>query len=183
MKLINTLISSGIIKKEDTDLYEYSLTILVSYIFFSLLVFLGNLFTRNFITTFLFLIIFFSFRKYSGGLHLESKKVCLYFSVFLTLLIPSLAEFLHFPAPLVLGIQLVISFLISLFPIIETPQKYVSTAEKKVYKQKASLILLLIFLANICFTYFKISEFSMVILFTLLVSLLSILLGFIKYRK
>lgn len=182
MKLIDILITSKIIKKEDTDLYEYSLTILISYIFFSLLVFLGNLFTKNFITTLLFLIVFFSFRKYSGGLHLESRKICLLFSVFLTILVPYLAESFHLTSPLILVLQLVISFLLSLFPIIETPQKSVSTIEKKVYKQNSLLILLFIFLMSIVFTYFKMIKYSIVILFTLLVSLISVLLGFIKYK-
>lgn len=183
MNLINTLVSLGIVKKEDTDLYEYSLAILINYIFFSLLVFLGNLFTRNFITTFLFLVIFFSLRKYSGGLHLESKKICLLFSVFLTLFIPYVAKFYFLTTPTILGLQLVFSLLISLFPIIDTPQKYISTIEKKMYKQKSLLILLIISIINIICLYLNLFEYSMVILFTSFLSLFSILSGFLKYKR
>lgn len=183
MKLVSNLISLEIVKKEDTDLYEYSIILLRNYIFFSLLVILFNLFTRNFITTSLFLLIFFSLRKFSGGFHLESKTICLLFSVFLTLFIPYLAKLLYLTDFWLLGTQLVISIIIGMFPIIETPQKYISSIEKKTYKRKVLLVLFFIFLLNIVFTLFKMLEYSMIVLLTLLLSLLSVVFGFLKYKR
>ena len=130
----------------------------------------------------MFLFIFFLLRKYTGGLHLKSKINCLLFSVFLTLFIPYFAKLLHLIAPIILGGQFVISLLIALFPIIETPQKFVSTQEKKIYKRKSLLILFFVFLLNITLVFFKMIEYSTVILLTLLLSLFSVLLGFIKYN-
>ena len=88
MNLIDKLITRGIIRKEDTDLYEYSINILKSYIFFTIIIILANLFTKNFKSTILFLIIFFSLRKYCGGFHFDHKLTCFLFSVVLTILIP-----------------------------------------------------------------------------------------------
>lgn len=182
MKLVNKLISSGIIRKEDTDLYEYAINILKNYILFFLIVLFGNLLTKNYMTTFLFLFVFFALRRYIGGLHLESKKICLFFSLFLTFFIPYLAESLRFTNLTILYSQLIVSFIISIFPIIETPQKHISTIEKKVYKQRSFFILFIIYLLNITLIFLEMIEYSTVILLTLLVSLLSTLLGFIKYN-
>lgn len=182
MKLVNKLIALKVIKKEDTDLYEYSISILKNYILFFIIVFLVNLFTENYITTFIFLFIFFLLRKYTGGLHMESSTNCLIFSILLTLIIPYIAELLKLTVPIILGSQLVISLLIALFPIIETPQKYVSSQEKKIYKKKSMYILFSFYLLNIIFIPLNLTKYSVVVVFTLLISLISILLGFVKYK-
>ena len=125
MKIVNKLISLQIINKEDTDLYEYSISILINYIFFSLLILIGNLFTKNYCATFIFLFTFSLLRKYTGGLHLNRRITCLLLSVVLTLFVPYIANLFQFNSNFILISYLIISSIISILPIIEAPQKQI----------------------------------------------------------
>lgn len=183
MNLIDKLITRGIIKKEDTDLYEYSINILKSYIFFTIIIILANLFTKNFKSTILFLIIFFSLRKYCGGFHFDHKLTCFLFSVVLTILIPIISNYLFMSSLNIIFLQLVISILLICFPIIEIPQKKLIDTEKKHYKLVSIKILFTLFIVNICCLYFKFYKISIIFLISIILSFFSVLFGYFKYMR
>lgn len=136
MGLIDKLISLQIIKKENQDLYEYSLKILKGYIFFLIILILINIYTKNYLLTIVYLICFFSLRRYTGGFHLERKFKCLLFSIFLSVMIPFISEYIFLDKDLLIYVQFIVSLIIVFFPIIDSPQKYVSKLEKKYYKKE-----------------------------------------------
>lgn len=181
MILINKLVNKGIINEEDKDLYKYSFNILKGYIFFAIIVILGNLFTKNFKETSLFLLVFFSLRRHCGGFHFDNKITCMIFSIILTLLIPIIINHIFLTHLQIILLQLLISMILMIFPIIEIPQKSLTTIEKIQYKiTSIKFLLLLLFVNCICFihSFYKISA---VLLFSLLVTFLSVLVGYFKY--
>lgn len=179
MGLIDKLISLQIIKKENQDLYEYSLKILKGYIFFLIILILINIYTRNYLLTIVYLICFFSLRRYTGGFHLERKFKCLLFSIFLSVMIPFISEYIFLGKDLLIYVQFIVSLIIVFFPIIDSPQKYVSELEKKYYKKRVLLVLGLYFFINLLF---DLKKYSIMILFAIITSFFSILFGFIKYK-
>lgn len=183
MNLINKLVTKRIINKEDTDLYEYSFNILKSYIFFAMIVVLGNLFTKNFGTTILFLIIFFSLRKYCGGFHFNHKLTCYAFSIILTLLVPVISNHIFIARLHIILLQLFISVMLIFFPIIEIPQKNLTTDEKKHYKVASIKILIILLIINCICLLFYFYKICIIFLISLLVTFLSVLFGFLKYMR
>ncbi|WP_296877205.1 accessory gene regulator B family protein [Thomasclavelia sp.] len=179
MGLIDKLISLQIIKKENQDLYEYSLKILKGYIFFLIILILINIYTKNYLLTIVYLICFFSLRRYTGGFHLERKFKCLLFSIFLSVMIPFISEYIFLGKDLLIYVQFIVSLIIVFFPIIDSPQKYVSELEKKYYKKRVLLVLGLYFFINLLF---DLKKYSIMILFAIITSFFSILFGFIKYK-
>lgn len=179
MGLIDKLISLQIIKKENQDLYEYSLKILKGYIFFLIILILINIYTKNYLLTIVYLICFFSLRRYTGGFHLERKFKCLLFSIFLSVMIPFISEYIFLDKDLLIYVQFIVSLIIVFFPIIDSPQKYVSELEKKYYKKRVLLVLGLYFFINLLF---DLKKYSIMILFAIITSFFSILFGFIKYK-
>lgn len=182
MKVLAKLIDLNIIDKEDNDLYEYSLNITKGYVIFIFIVLVSNFFTKNYINTAMFLLIFFALRRCCGGLHLESVSSCMVLSVFITLLIPILCMTFHLSDIKVIIIQIVVSLFLLMIPIIETPQKSLSNKEKKTYKIQSIYTIVFCLLVNICFVYMDLEGVSMVVLLTVVTSYVSVLLGYIKYK-
>lgn len=182
MKLIDKFIKLRIIDKKDIDLYEYSIGILKNYIFFSIIILSCNFFTGDFDTTIIFLIIFFSIRKYYGGLHMENSTVCLFLSVLLTLIIPYLSTIIYFHPISIIVMQIIISIFLIALPIIDTPQKTVSESRKKSYKNHSIYLLFFYIFLNILFVCFGFKNISMILLLSIFTSYLSVLLGYLKYK-
>lgn len=183
MKLVDKLVYLQIINKEDTDIYEYSVNILKSYIFFSLIIIVANYFTSNYITTIVFLSLFFSLRRYCGGLHLEKTSTCMIFSIVLTLTVPCLCSFFYIYPIQLIFLQIIFSFLLFLMPIIDTPQKTVTDCSKKKYKKISIYIILFYLFLNIISIYLNLEKISMIILLTIICSYISVFLGYIKYKN
>lgn len=183
MSIIDKFVKLHIINEEDRDIYEYSIDILKTYIYFSVIILVVNYYTSNFITTMMFLSIFFSIRKYIGGVHLDKASNCMAFSILLTLIIPYVSSWFSFTPILLFFLQLVFSLFLIIMPIIDTPKKTVSKNNKRRYKKKSMYIILLCLCASIFFIYIDLINLSMIILFSIIVSYFSVLLGYIKYRN
>lgn len=183
MKLIDKLVDKNIIKRKDTDLYEYSINILRNYIFFSIIIILGNLFTKNYFTTILFLFLFFSLRKYCGGLHFNHKSICLVFSIIVTLTVPILSNHVFIPSLHIVLLQLILTIILILFPVIEIPQKHITYEENKYYKSVSINLLICIFVINCVCLIFNLYKISNIILFSIVLTLFSVFFGYLKYMN
>lgn len=181
MKLITKLVDLQIIDKKDTDLYEYSINILKGYIFFGFVILLFNLYTKEYKETFLFLLLFFSFRRYCGGLHLNNSLACIFFSIILTITIPFLCSNYSFSPIVIICLQIMLSVFLYFFPIVDNPKKSVTNNQKIIYKKYSRLLIISCFIVNILLIYFNRMEISMTILSTVCVTCISVAFGYIKY--
>lgn len=182
MLIINKLIKMGIIKKEDTDIYEYSINILKNYIFFLLIVFICNLITKNMINTILFLSLFFTLRRYCGGIHFNNSLTCIIVSVLFSVLVPLSCRILILHGNTILLFQSICSLFIVICPIVDNPNKVVSKENKKYYKRKSIVYIILYLVLSFILLFFQMKEKSMIILLVLISTLVTSWLGYFKYR-
>lgn len=121
MKLVERFVALNLVEEKDTDLYEYSINILRGYIFFVILVFIGNIFTMNLVETIVFLFLFFNLRRFCGGVHLQNSFFCLILSTLIVLIIPEFSKQLSISYEFGIFLQLLFSIFIYFIPTIETP--------------------------------------------------------------
>ena len=69
------------------------------------------------------------------------------------------------------------------FPIIEIPQKNLTTDEKKHYKVASIKILIILLIINCICLLFYFYKICIIFLISLLVTFLSVLFGFLKYMR
>lgn len=182
MNLINELVEKQIINKEDIDLYEYSLSQTQVYIFFITCVFVVNVFTKEFFATTFFMILFLNLRRYCGGIHLKNQNSCLMLSVCVTCGIPILCKYIYLKYDEIIVIQIIISMIISILPIIDHPNKRLTNNEKKKFKRKAMIQLVYYLLITLLLLLFKQIELGKIVLSAIGVTLISAVVGKIMHQ-
>lgn len=182
MKLLDNLVDLNLIEKKDTDLYEYSISIIKSYFFFCITVIAINIFfTHNYFLTIFYLLLLFNLRRFCGGFHFESKELCYIFSVAITIIIPEYAKKISVSLILLIIIQLLCSILILFLPIIDNPHKFISAERKKKYSLILKKHLVLYFFCTSLLSFFNEIEIVNIIFLTILITLISSILGYFKY--
>lgn len=134
-------------------------------------------------STIIFLLLFFVFRRFCGGLHFEKTSVCLFFSIFLTLFIPFLCSVLPYNPISIIILQLFFSILLVIFPVIDNPNKTVTDGVKKIYKRHSIHLIIICFIINLFLIHFNMHNLSMIFLLAVITSFISISLGYVKYKK
>lgn len=149
----------GILKAEERSLYKYAYRLLLSRILiYSIIVALGII-TGNWLEMFSFLLPFVLLRQYAGGIHLKKFTSCIYASSFLVFVC---GEYLA--TDLTMGISFWIVWFVSIVIIfllspVGTGSKKLSKLEKKVYGNRAKIIL---FIEVILALYFEVLGISMI---------------------
>ena len=155
-KLSSFFAANGIIKQEDTEVYEYSLEILFSTVLNFIAVAVIAVFAQKSLLTLFYLLGFIPLRLIAGGYHADTHFRCFLvligtYSVFLFMVtfIPSL-----FVMPAAITAVIVSVILILVLAPVEDKNKPVSAEDKKKFKLKSriavfvysAVILLLLFL-------------------------------------
>lgn len=76
VKITESLRKKEIIKAEDTDLYEYALYVIFSYVFFLLLALLVGFLLKIPVESLVFYIVFGILRNFAGGVHAKTERTC-----------------------------------------------------------------------------------------------------------
>jgi accessory gene regulator B len=180
--LTNRLISVGIVKAEDFDIYQFGIenTILklihmVSYIVLGLI--LGRL-----PELIIFLAAFIPLREYSGGFHAKTPLRCYIVScitVFTVLLILrfSPTDMMNYSIP----IALVGSFLLFLVIPVEAKDKPLDDSEKIYYKSKGGFLILLALILTLIFKMLELDKVGFILSLAIIYEMIIALAG--KYIK
>lgn len=145
------LIKQQQIDKGDSALYEYGFFILLSNLIFFALTCLTGALVGAFLQSVLFFIAFQFIRRYAGGYHASTELRCQFFStvsivvsILSIKLFQQYEQFLWWTVLMALGTAVIV-----FFSPLDTPAKPLSCNERKVYKKKTILILLV---SDIAFT-------------------------------
>lgn len=175
--ILSSLIKSNVINDEDLNVYEYGLEIFKLYTFTLVMIFIISLLTDTFFETILLFLNFLIIRIYSGGLHLNSKYLCLLFSVFCFVVFPLIFKYyyfnpiLNFPAIMLLG------FIITKYCPIQSKNKVIDDEQCELFKKKNYIALFSIVIELIIFYCLKQYIYSNVVTGSLLMNTINILLG------
>lgn len=140
------LLKSGAISAEETDLYEYAISLVVFTVAPLLLAAIVGAAMGMFLESILLILPFLLIRKFSGGFHLESSLMCFIFStlilIFFLWAIRVLVNW-NGVVPFLIGLFLCLAIL-TIFSPIDSEARRLTESEKKLFKKIA------IVLAYIC---------------------------------
>lgn len=181
-KLVRKLIDISIINNIERELYSYGFFILISQmLYFILTVIFGVLFNIV-LKSIVFYVVFQFIRTNAGGIHASSELKCevaTTLSLFLCLWIVKLCDLYNFKL-VILILMLVATVLIFLLCPLDTPEKPLTIKEKKYFRKK-SWIILLIILTIICLSLcFKINVLIYPCCMSLILESILLFLGKIK---
>lgn len=181
-KIIGILIEKSIINDTEQELYIYGLFMLLSKtLYFILTLILGVLLNIVFESV-VFYVSFQFIRTSAGGIHASSELKCevaTTLSLFLCLGIVKLCDLYNLKL-VVLILTIVAAVLISLLCPLDTPEKPLNSKEKKYFRKK-SWIILLIILTIICLSLcFKINVLIYPCCMSLILESILLFLGRIK---
>lgn len=144
--LANKLLISSSLSKEERELYEYGLFILMSkLIFFVLACFFGLLF-GCLIESAIFYLLFMTIRQFAGGYHASTELKCEIMSTalfFICSAIINLLEIYGFENAIAIA-TIVAALCIFLISPVDTPEKPLSDNEYNYYRKISWIILLII---------------------------------------
>lgn len=145
--LVDKMVESEVIQKEDKDVYLYGLNqgfTIIQNIFITLII--GGLF-GNITATCVFLMVYIPLRSFAGGYHAATPKKCFIYSIILILVI-QLYFFYLFKSMYqwIYPVVLISSFIIYVNSPIQNSNKPLSIEEKSYYKKVVAEILI-----SVCF--------------------------------
>lgn len=153
----------------DYDVYLYGYTAFINYLYYVMITFPIAFILGKVMEVLTFLFFFIPLRRYIGGYHFGSKKLCLIFSVLFSFFIPYLAIWSG-------NINLYIRILIIIIMVnltikikaVDHPNKRISPSEKSIYTKKSLVIEtlyslgILILYNDFTYMYLNIAFFSMI---------------------
>lgn len=186
-KIAQKWISKNIISKEDFELYHYGLFVIITSL--ELMVFtliLGILF-KIIIPSLVFFAVFFTIRRFAGGLHAKTELHCQILT--LLLLFFSIAVIKYFLSnpnidyKYFLILYIVSALLLSLCSPADTPQKPLDFRERIKFKKIIGCLSLAFFLINFILMQFKIDFIYVPIVCAFVLETLLVILGrFFNHR-
>lgn len=139
------LLRKRIIQEEERDIYEYSIEVLFSDIIYFLVAFFTAVFTSTIFETLIFYVGFFSIRKYSGGYHANTYKVCHLLFWINQLLMILIYKIIPINSSYVFSVVLILisAFFILIFAPISNENRPFTDSERKRFSILSKTIVLL----------------------------------------
>lgn len=177
--LLKSLLESNVISLKNLDVYEYGLEISKLYTFVFLIVFICSCIMNTKIETMLFSFNFLIIRAYSGGLHLNNKYLCLFFSIAFLSLFPMIFKYCSFFNSITsLTIFLITLIIIKKCCPIESKNKRVDSFQYKLCKKKSYFALIIIAIEFSLLNLLNCSIYTNIIIGSLFINCMNILLGY-----
>lgn len=152
--IIEWMIKYEVIQKKEEELYAYAVYSFILFFFPFFLAFgVGICFGKP-IHGICIILPFIILRKFSGGYHAENLLKCIITSVFLMFFCMVLSIHINYNWKLAL-ITLISSISLLLFSPVENKNRILSSEEKKLYKKKLVLFLIIIYILIIAFLYYR----------------------------
>lgn len=145
-KLVATLINQETIDEGDRALYEYSLFILLSYIYFLIITVLAGVILHIPLQSLIFFISFSFLRQFAGGYHAKTEGRCLVITSSLavsSMVITNISLFINSNIIIVLT-AILSSMIIVVCSPLDTAEKPLEPYEKQKYKRVTAIIILIL---------------------------------------
>ena len=155
-RLASFLSKNQSISKEDEELYEYAIKILIHGIINVVVIILIGMIFEMIQECFCLFITFFTLRKFTGGLHVKKYIFCLISSIVIIVFSLYSINFLKKNSYNIIFVILVVIsvMIICIFSPLENQNKKLTNKEKKVYKS-ISIFLSLFFLSMVFIFLFR----------------------------
>lgn len=159
----------------DKDLCKYGFSVLKDYLHYLAVLFIPLFILEMFPEFFLFLILYLPLRGTIGGLHFKKKSNCFIFSIIITIIICGLIKYEVMIESVFIISIITICLLLFLkkYGCMDCVNKVISKTEKKFYKNKSYIIVILYFLLSVISLYFKVDLFYQTIFLLFLFFLFS----------
>lgn len=160
------------------DVFCYGFSVLLNYLVFLAILVPLSIFLNIFFEAIFFIIAYIPIRRYIGGFHFSKNSLCTFFSVFFSVLIPSLSKYCEIRNIMIVYISIIFVFIISRFiGTVDHPNKRLTIKEKKIYTRKSIIIeIIYIIIALILFNMGKFKQSSLII-YSLLFCVIGIVMG------
>lgn len=158
-RIIGALIEKSIINDTEQELYIYGLFMLLSQTLYFILTIIIGVFLNIVLESVVFYVAFLFIRTSAGGIHASSELKCeaaTTLSLFLCLGIVKLCDLYNFKL-VILILMLVAAVLIFLLCPLDTPEKPLTSKEKKYFRKKSWIILFIILTIIALSLFFKIN--------------------------
>lgn len=185
-RLIESLVENNIIKENEIEYYQYSLTGFFEICFNLLFTLFIGLFIERFFETVIFLITIIPLRSVAGGIHAEKEVTCFIVSITVYIFSLLLSQHINVDILISLCVFILLSILIGILTPVDSIHKVLN--DEVILKQKKtyeiiSLFNSVIFILLICF---KLTRYYKLILVIMTVVFITQALGIVKnkvYRK
>lgn len=144
-KITAALVLSKIISPDDMETYTYGLELLITKLVLYLLIFIIAALTKTVIVSLLFVVMYMSLRKYTGGFHCKTAERCLCVSLLIHILM-IVVYYLSISTTdfILLVLSALSSVVIAIFSPVENENRPLDNGEKYKYKVKSILIMMVI---------------------------------------
>lgn len=145
-KITTTLVLNKIISPNDTKAYAYGLELLILKLILYLFVLILAVLTTTVIVSMLFVVMYMSLRKYTGGFHCKTAEKCLCISMLIHIIMITV-YYLSISTTdfILLVLSALSSVVIAIFSPVENKNRPLENGEKHKYKVKSILIMVVIF--------------------------------------
>ena len=184
IRLTNKFIERGIVEKKDREIYKTGLDLIIADIINFSLIIAAGIIAGDFISSCLYIVTFWSIRKYSGGFHAKSYGVCRVVTVGVFLGVVAAKELITSHL-MIYTITFDIITLLTMFWFapVKHPNKELTETEKKANRLFAILSTSLFCLASVVLSALKI-EWGFVISLNLLAIAVLMYVGMaVNFRK
>ncbi len=155
-KIVNRMIRKSIINDTERELYTYVLFMLLSQTLYFILTIIFGVLLNIVLESVVFYVAFQFIRTNAGGIHASSELKCevaTTVSIFLCLGIVKLCDLYNLKL-IILVLTIVAAVLIFLLCPLDTPEKPLTIKEKKFFRKKSWIILLIILTIIYNFNYY-----------------------------
>lgn len=167
----------GLISEDDLEIYEYGiqceLEILIFILFSSYIAFMFEMPLEYLI----FLLIFMPIRSYTGGLHLKKYSTCLLCSLLTLVLVMTFAKYVTLSIQLTVFISTILLIVLWIMPPVNHKNREINAHEEYHLRVKLRRVLCVVAITIIFFATFKLSRILVVQAVTLLIIVVSVILG------
>lgn len=142
-KIIKKQLEEKTITEKDISIYKYGYTLVCEVIINIIIAVIIGIISRDLLTVFVFLVIYIPLRSFCGGWHADKIWKCTIFSNLILLVMVMIDEYLvrAFSVYILASIFVMCAILIFWLAPIDTKSKPISAEERKVYKKKINMIL------------------------------------------
>lgn len=185
-RIIESLVENNIIKENEIEYYQYSLTGFFEICFNLLFTLFIGFFIESFFETVIFLIIIIPLRSVAGGIHAEKGTTCFIVSITVYILSLLLSQLINIDILVSVCVFVLLSILIGILTPVDSVHKVLNDETKLKQKKTYKIISIFNSITFALLIYFKVTRYCKIILVVMFVVFITQVLGIVKnklYRK
>ena len=179
---IEMLMRKNNIDIQDTEIFEYGLSLLVNYTVTALAILTVSIYFKITLDILVFCTSFLILRSSTGGYHAESRFLCFLFSLAVTVLIPLALNRVPTSLNLLILVNVVMFCLLMENLPVENEDRPLSESEKTYHKKRSIVLYLVGFLVLFVLSLFDITHITTVMAAGMITNSLSVILAIIQKK-